>query len=85
MYCKRIRANPRLKGTNWFDTVFVTVSDDDLENLFMLGMLVARVVLFFSFHDRRLRENIPCALVNWVVPTTESPDPSTGTCGMCHR
>ena len=79
MYCERIRANPRWKGTHRFDTVFVTVSDDDSEeNLFMHGMLVARVVLFFSFHDPRLRENIPCALVNWFVPATDSPDPSTG-------
>ena len=79
MYRERIRANPRWKGKRRFDTVFVTVSDDDSErNLFMHGMLVARVLLFFSFQDPKLCQDIPCALVNWFVPASEDPDPLTG-------
>lgn len=75
MYHERIRANPSWKGKRRFDTVFVTVSDNDQ---FIHGMLVARVLLFFSFHDPKLCEDIPCALVNWFIPAAEEPDPSTG-------
>jgi hypothetical protein len=79
MYKERIRANPRWKGNRRFDTVFVTLSDDDSEEgQFMRGMLVARVLLFFSFYDPKLHEEVPCALVNWFIPATEDADPSTG-------
>lgn len=81
MYHERIRANPRWKGSRRFDTVFVTVSDEDSEEnsvSFMHGMLVARVFLFFSFYDPKLCEELPCALVNWFIPVTEDPDSSTG-------
>ena len=40
--------------------------------------MVARVLLFFSFYDPKLRKELPCALVNWFVPTSEYPDPGTG-------
>lgn len=47
------------------DTVFV-VTNEDLPR--MEGMLVARILLFFSYYDQVLRETIPCALVNWFLP-----------------
>ncbi|KAI0289302.1 hypothetical protein BC826DRAFT_1092819 [Russula brevipes] len=68
MYHERIRANPRWKGGHRFDT----------ETQVLGGMLVARVLLFFSFYDPKLHEEFPCALVNWFLPETEAPDPSTG-------
>ena len=59
--------------------VFVTVSDDDSEeNLFMHGMLVACVILFFSFYDPKLCEELSCALVNWSIPVTDDHNPLTG-------
>jgi hypothetical protein len=80
MYRERIRANPHWKGGGRFDTVFITASDDDDqdEGWIMHGMLIARVLLFFSFRDPILREEVPCALVNWFVPASELPDPTTG-------
>jgi hypothetical protein len=76
---ERIRANPNWKGHPRFDTVLVTVSDEDVEQdgLFMHGMLVARVLLFFSFYDPKVRKEFPCALVNWFVPALEVPDSVT--------
>jgi hypothetical protein len=76
MYRERIRANPNWKGHPRFDTVLVTVSDDESEQdePFMHGMLVARVLLFFSFYDPKIRKEFPCALVNWFVPASEGPD-----------
>ena len=44
----------------------------------MHGLLVARVLLFFSFYDPKLCKEIPCALVNWFVPASEHRDPGTG-------
>ncbi|KAJ7871547.1 hypothetical protein B0H13DRAFT_2554444 [Mycena leptocephala] len=63
MYRERIRANP-----NWhqqyprYDTVFV-VTDSDLQG--MQGMVVGRVLLFFSVTHRD--SYYPCALVHWIV------------------
>jgi len=48
------------------------------ENLFMHGMLVAHILLFFSFYNPKLCKELPCALVNWFIPVTKDPDPSTG-------
>jgi hypothetical protein len=76
MYQERIRANPTWRGNRRFDTVFVTVSDD--ERSVMNGMLVARVFLFFLFHDPKLQKEIPCVLVNWFVPVSQEPDHVTG-------
>jgi hypothetical protein len=80
MYRERIRANPNWKGHPRFDTVFVTVSDDDENNKeqIMRGMLVARTLLFFSYYDPKLQKEFPCALINWFVPALEAPDPATG-------
>jgi hypothetical protein len=79
MYRERIRANPGWKEGPRFDTVFVTVADDDdQEGLIMHGILIAHVLLFFSFHDPVLQKEVPCALVNWFVPVSEVPDSATG-------
>ena len=43
----------------------------------MRGMLIARVLLFFSFNDH-YETDIPCALVNWFINTADEPDPDTG-------
>ena len=76
MYRERIRSNMKWKGKPRHDTVFIKVSDDDM---IMHGMLIARVLLFFSFHDPILREVIPCALVNWFIPVSDQRDKAMGT------
>ncbi|KAJ7824684.1 hypothetical protein B0H13DRAFT_2446949 [Mycena leptocephala] len=74
MYRERIRANP-----NWhqqyprYDTVFV-VTDSDLQG--MQGMVVGRVLLFFSVTHRD--SYYPCALVHWYSPVGNGPDEDTG-------
>jgi hypothetical protein len=82
MYRERIRANPNYGGNPRFDTVFVSVADADSPDLegeyAMGGLLVARVLLFFSFYDPVLQKYIPCALINWFVPKSDKPDPNTG-------
>ena len=85
MYRERIRANKRWKGKPRHDTVFVKVTDeqDDDEEGSKLeiihGMLIARVLLFFSFRDPVLCEEVPCALVNWFMPVSNQRD---GVMGM---
>ena len=78
MYREQICANPTWKGNHQFDTVFVTVSDNDSEEGTMHGMLVARVLLFFSYHNPKLHREFPCALVHWFIPGSQEPDPVTG-------
>ena len=58
----------------------MTVSEvDDVEDQqVMRGMLVARVLLFFSYCDPRLGQEVPCALVNWFVPASDTPHSATG-------
>ncbi|KAH9028665.1 hypothetical protein EDB85DRAFT_1867717 [Lactarius pseudohatsudake] len=74
MYRERIRSTP-----NWrreyprHDTVFV---ETDAELSGMRGMLVARVLLFFSFFFRD--QHYPCALVHWFIPVGDEPDHDTG-------
>jgi len=46
-------ANPQWKGNPQFDTVFV-VGDNREENPFMHSIMVAHVLLFFSFYDLML-------------------------------
>lgn len=58
--------------------VFVTVSDNDSEESTMHGMLVACILLFFSYHDPKLHREFPCALVHWFIPALQEPDPVTG-------
>ncbi|KAF9488379.1 hypothetical protein BDN71DRAFT_1485108 [Pleurotus eryngii] len=45
-------------------------SDDgsvDSEELVMHGLLIAHILLFFSFNDPKLHQEFPCALVNWFM------------------
>jgi hypothetical protein len=44
----------------------------------MEGMLVAHILLYFSYYDDYLWERIPCALVNWFIHADERPDGVTG-------
>jgi hypothetical protein len=57
------------------DTVLISV---DYSQHGMYGMLVACVLLFFSFHDVYLDKDIPCALVNWFIPNGDKPMSSQG-------
>ncbi|KAH9161473.1 hypothetical protein EDB89DRAFT_1913859 [Lactarius sanguifluus] len=74
MYRERIRSTP-----NWcgeyprHDTVFV---ERGVGLPGMHGMLVARVLLFFSFSFRD--QHYPCALVHWFIPVGDEPDHETG-------
>jgi len=46
------------------DTVLVVVDESQPG---MMGMVVACVLLLFSFHDAYLNQTLPCALVNWFI------------------
>ena len=73
MYRERIRSNPNWRGEYArHDTMFVEINSE-LEG--MQGMAIARAILFFSFTFRD--ENLPCALVHWLVPR-DQPDEDTG-------
>ena len=41
-------------------------------------MLIARALLFFSYYDTYLNENVPCGLVNWFTLDGDEPDSATG-------
>ncbi|KAH9170341.1 hypothetical protein EDB89DRAFT_2220723 [Lactarius sanguifluus] len=74
MYRERIRSTPNWRGEYpRHDTVFVEI---DAELPRMHGMLVARVLLFFSFFFRD--QHYPCALVHWLIPVGDEPDDDTG-------
>jgi hypothetical protein len=82
MHRETIHANHGPRGSSQFDTVFVSVGDN--ENI-MRGLLVARVRLLFSFFDPYSGENIPCALVTWFIHPDDDPecDKVTGMWKMC--
>ncbi|KAJ7724027.1 hypothetical protein B0H16DRAFT_1736971 [Mycena metata] len=75
MYRERIRSHP-----NWHgmyprrDTVFI---ETDAELPGMWGMVIGRVLLFFSFTTPD-EESHSCALVHWYSPHGDAPDPDTG-------
>ncbi|KAK6988610.1 hypothetical protein R3P38DRAFT_3409362 [Favolaschia claudopus] len=74
MHRERIRSNPLWHGAYARrDTVFINV---DAELPGMLGMVVARVFLFFSFTYRDIY--YPCALVQWFPRYQAAPDDDTG-------
>ncbi|KAH9032130.1 hypothetical protein EDB85DRAFT_2073967 [Lactarius pseudohatsudake] len=74
MYRERIRSTPNWRGEYpRHDTVFVE-RGAGLPG--MHGMLVARVLLFFSFSFRD--QHYPCALVHWFIPVGDEPDDETG-------
>lgn len=68
-----IRSTPDFRGGPRYDTVFVEV---DADQTGFLGMMVARVFLFFSFHYRR--KEYSCALAQWYIHEGDVPDPDTG-------
>ncbi|KAF7372792.1 hypothetical protein MSAN_00485000 [Mycena sanguinolenta] len=71
MYRERIRSNPNWHGYARRDTCLV-----DVGGPIMHGLVIGRVILFFSFvFSERVFE---CALVNWLVPVGNAPDPDTG-------
>ncbi|KAJ7241483.1 hypothetical protein B0H12DRAFT_1236970 [Mycena haematopus] len=71
MYRERIRSNPNWHGYDRRDTVLVDVGAP-----VMHGLVIGRVLLFFSFvFTERVFE---CALVNWLVPVGATSDPDTG-------
>ncbi|KAJ6609182.1 hypothetical protein B0H10DRAFT_2438684 [Mycena sp. CBHHK59/15] len=74
MHRECIRSNPRWHGTySRRDTVFINI-DPDLPG--MLGMIIGRVFLFFSFTYRDTY--YPCALVQWFPRYGATPDDDTG-------
>ncbi|KAJ7101001.1 hypothetical protein C8R43DRAFT_1141269 [Mycena crocata] len=71
MYRERIRSNPNWHGFARRDTVLVDVGAP-----VMNGIVIGRVLLFFAFSFAdQLYE---CALINWLVPVGNAPDPDTG-------
>lgn len=76
MHREHIRSNPAWHNRmNRRDTVFVSLDESQPG---MQGMLVARVLLFFSYFDSYLDTDIPCALVNWFTRHGDKPDEATG-------
>ncbi|KAJ7093512.1 hypothetical protein C8R44DRAFT_989924 [Mycena epipterygia] len=71
MYRERIRSNPNYHGYPRRDTVLV-----DVGTTVMRGLVIGRVLLFFSFTFSDCP--FECALVNWFVPVGDTPDPDTG-------
>ena len=70
---ERIRSTPNFHGGPRRDTVFVELDGDQPG---LLGMVIARVLLLFSFHYRR--KDHSCALVNWFLRDEDTPDEHTG-------
>ena len=74
MYRERIWSTPKWRGEYpRYDTVLV---ETDAELPGMHGVLVGRVLLFFSFSFRD--QNCQCALVHWFIPVGDEPDDETG-------
>lgn len=70
MYQERIRSNPNWHGYSRRDTVLIDVGAP-----IMGGIVIGRVQLFFSFAFAE--KQYECALVNWLVPIGNAPDPDT--------
>ncbi|KAJ7939434.1 hypothetical protein B0H13DRAFT_2648517 [Mycena leptocephala] len=71
MYRERIRSNPSWHGYVRRDTVLV-----DVGGPVMNGLVIGRAMLFFSFVFGQ--KEYQCALVHWIVPVGDTPDPDTG-------
>ncbi|KAG6823993.1 hypothetical protein H0H92_008355, partial [Tricholoma furcatifolium] len=74
LYQERIRATSSWFGAPRYDCVFIGNSDSDADG--MEGLLVARVLLFFSFKDAGIQ--YPCALVHWFSHSSDAPCDETG-------
>jgi hypothetical protein len=77
MYRHVVRATPSFRLNPRYDTVLVDVGAPEEE---MKGLLVARVLLFFSYYDHNSGEDVPCALARWFVHPDDKPqrDEETG-------
>jgi len=73
LHRERIQSIPCFRGGERYDTVFVEL-DASQEGL--LGMVVARVLLFFSFTYRRKAHF--CALVHWYIRESDEREEDTG-------
>ncbi|KAF8203408.1 hypothetical protein K438DRAFT_1964892 [Mycena galopus ATCC 62051] len=71
MYREHIRSNPNWHGYARCDTILIDVGSPT-----MGGLVIGRVHLFFSFVFAE--RSYECALVNWLVPVGDAPDPDTG-------
>ncbi|KAJ7203848.1 hypothetical protein GGX14DRAFT_698923 [Mycena pura] len=71
MYRERIRSNPHWHGYARHDTVLINVGGP-----VMGGLLIGRVYLFFSFTFND--NDYQCALISWLIPVGNVPDPDTG-------
>ncbi|KAF8139321.1 hypothetical protein K438DRAFT_1785789 [Mycena galopus ATCC 62051] len=71
MYREQIRSNPSWHGYARRDTVLI-----DIGSPTMGGIVIGRVQLFFSFVFAE--QPYECALINWLVPVGDAPDPDTG-------
>ncbi len=69
---------PQYRGGQRYDTVFVEL---DSSKPGLLGMVVARVLLFFSFEYRRKSHS--CGLVHWYVRDSDDRDEDTGMWTVC--
>ncbi|KAL1675203.1 hypothetical protein EV122DRAFT_292873 [Schizophyllum commune] len=74
MHRERIRSTPSWYGLPRRDTVLIDIGADDAV---MKGMNIGRVHLLLSFqHNNTV---LPCSLIHWLTPTTDSRDDETGT------
>lgn len=72
MHRERIRANPHWNGQARYDCVYV---EQDADAIGFLGLLVARVKMFFSFS---FQKPYSCALVEWFTTFGDAPCEDTG-------
>lgn len=70
--CRGSRKSMSFYGHERRDTVFVVLDDSKPG---MLGMIIARVLLFMSFVYRGKLQS--CAFVNWFVREDDQPDEDT--------
>lgn len=76
MHRERIRATPRWMGEHGrFDCVYV---EKDANAAGFLGLLVARVNLFFYFQFQEAASEYSCALVQWFSTYGDAPCEDTG-------
>jgi hypothetical protein len=72
MHRERIRANPGWKGGARYDCVYV---EQDADAIVFLGLLVARIKMFFSFS---FQKPYSCALVEWFTTFEDALCKDTG-------
>ena len=70
MLQETIRTNPNYAGSPRFDTVFISVGDEEA----MDGLLATHVLLLFTFFDPYHGKDIPCALITWFMHPKSGPE-----------